>query len=116
MESSSADGDPAPLRFFIYKFVLFLTFCFLSCYQLQQESQPEPVLQKTKAVKLPQTVTKTSSSKKPKKKIYLTFDDGPNKGTGNVLHIAKDEGVPVTFFLVGEHALPVRARQLFGIA
>jgi peptidoglycan-N-acetylglucosamine deacetylase len=38
-----------------------------------------------------------------KKKIYLTFDDGPNKGTRNVLDIVKQENVPVTFFIVGEH-------------
>jgi peptidoglycan/xylan/chitin deacetylase (PgdA/CDA1 family) len=41
--------------------------------------------------------------KKKKKKIYLTFDDGPNKGTKNVLDIVKDENIPVTFFIVGEH-------------
>jgi peptidoglycan-N-acetylglucosamine deacetylase len=42
--------------------------------------------------------------KKKKKKIYLTFDDGPNKGTSKVLRIAGSEKIPVTFFLVGEHA------------
>jgi peptidoglycan-N-acetylglucosamine deacetylase len=41
--------------------------------------------------------------KKKKKKIYLTFDDGPNKGTKNVLDIVQQEEVPVTFFIVGEH-------------
>jgi peptidoglycan/xylan/chitin deacetylase (PgdA/CDA1 family) len=41
--------------------------------------------------------------KKKKKKIYLTFDDGPNKGTRNVLDIVKDEKIPVTFFIIGEH-------------
>lgn len=40
---------------------------------------------------------------KKKKKIYLTFDDGPNKGTQNVLDIVQQEEVPVTFFIVGEH-------------
>lgn len=39
---------------------------------------------------------------KKKKKLYITFDDGPNKGTRNVLHIVKDEGVPVSFFIVGD--------------
>lgn len=38
-----------------------------------------------------------------KKKLYLTFDDGPNKGTRNVLHIAQDEQIPISFFLVGQH-------------
>jgi peptidoglycan/xylan/chitin deacetylase (PgdA/CDA1 family) len=45
----------------------------------------------------PKTVTKK------KKKIYLTFDDGPNKGTLNVLDIIRQENVPATFFIVGEH-------------
>ena len=47
-----------------------------------------------------------------KKKLYITFDDGPNKGTRNVLHIVQDEGVPVSFFIVGEHvfASPTQAR------
>lgn len=32
--------------------------------------------------------------------IYLTFDDGPNEGTTNViLDILKEEGVPATFFV-----------------
>lgn len=41
--------------------------------------------------------------KKKKKTIYLTFDDGPNKGTRNVMHIIEQENVPVTLFVVGEH-------------
>ena len=50
-----------------------------------------------------ETVQVTTPVKKKKKKIYLTFDDGPNKGTRNVLDIVKDEQIPVTFFIVGEH-------------
>ena len=41
--------------------------------------------------------------KVPKKKIYLTFDDGPNKGTMNVLQKVKEENIPVSFFVVGQH-------------
>ena len=39
----------------------------------------------------------------PKKKIYLTFDDGPNDGTMNVLNAVKEDNVPVSFFIVGKH-------------
>ncbi len=46
------------------------------------------------------TIKKTA---RKKKKIYLTFDDGPNKGTKNVLDIVQQEDIPVTFFIVGEH-------------
>jgi peptidoglycan/xylan/chitin deacetylase (PgdA/CDA1 family) len=38
-----------------------------------------------------------------KKKIYLTFDDGPNAGTLNVLKAVQEEQVPVTFFVVAKH-------------
>ena len=38
------------------------------------------------------------------KELYLTFDDGPVKGTGNVLKVLKEEGVPATMFCVGRHA------------
>jgi len=50
-----------------------------------------------------ETVQVAAPVKKKKKKIYLTFDDGPNKGTQNVLDIVKDEKIPVTFFIIGEH-------------
>ncbi len=39
----------------------------------------------------------------PKKKIYLTFDDGPNRGTLKVLQTVKEENIPVSFFVVGKH-------------
>ncbi len=40
---------------------------------------------------------------KKKKTIYLTFDDGPNKGTKKMMHIVEEEAVPVTLFIVGQH-------------
>lgn len=41
--------------------------------------------------------------KKKTKTIYLSFDDGPNKGTRKMMHIVEEEQVPVTLFIVGEH-------------
>ncbi len=41
--------------------------------------------------------------KRKTKTIFLTFDDGPNKGTRNVMDIAVSEEIPVTMFFVGEH-------------
>lgn len=35
--------------------------------------------------------------------IYLTFDDGPNHGTENLIKIINDRKVPVTAFVVGQH-------------
>lgn len=36
--------------------------------------------------------------------VYLTFDDGPSKLTPKVLDILRSEGVPATFFVLGEQA------------
>ncbi|MBZ4188001.1 polysaccharide deacetylase family protein [Niabella sp. 3A5MI-3] len=38
-----------------------------------------------------------------KKRIFMTFDDGPNLGTRNLLTILKEENVPATMFLIGLH-------------
>ncbi|SMC33490.1 polysaccharide deacetylase family protein [Chryseobacterium sp. YR221] len=39
-----------------------------------------------------------------KRIIYLTFDDGPNQGTENLLKILNKRNVCATAFLVGKHA------------
>ena len=38
-----------------------------------------------------------------KKTIYLTFDDGPNRGTSKVMDVLEQAEAPATFFLVGSH-------------
>lgn len=55
---------------------------------------------------LPDSTSKPVTASLPKKKtktIYLTFDDGPNKGTKKMMHIVKEEKIPVTLFIVGQH-------------
>lgn len=47
-------------------------------------------------------VKRDAPKKKKKKTIYLTFDDGPNKGSKKVMHIAEEEQVPITMFIIGE--------------
>lgn len=49
------------------------------------------------------TITPPPLPKKKSKTIYLTFDDGPNKGTKKMMHIVQQEAIPVTVFIVGEH-------------
>ncbi len=55
---------------------------------------------------LPDSAIKTTAPSLPikkKKTIYLTFDDGPNKGTKKMMHIVEDEQISVTLFIVGQH-------------
>ncbi len=49
--------------------------------------------------------------KKKKKTIYLTFDDGPNKGTRNVMNMINEQQVAATMFLVGEHVYGSRGQN-----
>jgi len=48
-------------------------------------------------------VKKAPPSKKRKRTLYLTFDDGPNKGTRKVMHIAEQDSIDITMFIIGEH-------------
>jgi len=41
--------------------------------------------------------------KKKKRTIYLTFDDGPNRGTEKVMDIINAEQIPASMFIIGEH-------------
>jgi peptidoglycan-N-acetylglucosamine deacetylase len=47
--------------------------------------------------------TNTANQPKQKKTIYLTFDDGPNRGTRNLLNIINQEQINVSLFIVGQH-------------
>ena len=115
METSSDDeGDAASL---LTKSTLII-FILLPLVLYKPKQQPvkllftplasPPVVQ---TVSLP-PVPEKPKPKKRKKKLYITFDDGPNRGTKNVLHIVKDEAVPVSFFVVGSHvfASPAQAQ------
>lgn len=43
--------------------------------------------------------------------ICLTFDDGPQTGTGDVLDVLEAAGVPATFFLTGQNMAGRRTQQ-----
>lgn len=46
-----------------------------------------------------------------KRVIYLTFDDGPNRGTENLLKILHKRNVCATAFLVGKHVYGSKKQQ-----
>lgn len=88
----------------------FITVVFTACHHYKTETCL-PDRQATASVSniqfsLPDSTNKLSTKppvKKKAKTIYLTFDDGPNKGTKKMMHIIEEEQVPVTLFIVGEH-------------
>jgi peptidoglycan-N-acetylglucosamine deacetylase len=100
-------------RSHITKIALFTTLAFSAFYFYKEHRKAQNARMKM-AVKKDSTTIITASLpveettvnapvKKKKKTIYLTFDDGPNKGTKNVLDIVNEEQVPVTLFVIGEH-------------
>jgi len=99
------EGEPSS-GFFNFVTILFLSILLFSCHrpaakEITANFTSEPDTVKVQVAK-PQPTAPPKPVKK-KKKIYLTFDDGPNKGTRNVLDIVQQENIPVTFFIVGEH-------------
>jgi peptidoglycan-N-acetylglucosamine deacetylase len=102
------EGEPESVHTPFSKLLLaslFLLFL-LACNQKQEKAEKPPpvVLDTAQAAKLrpllQDTITETAIVKK---KVYLTFDDGPNKGTPNVLGTVKAENITASFFIVGKH-------------
>lgn len=109
MDTSTSDDDGESANhiyhnyIYSYRIPILIVVYLVACTRPLQDGKLKikPVAKKNADKK--ETVQVATPVKKKKKKIYLTFDDGPNKGTKNVLDIVKDENVPVTFFIVGEH-------------
>ncbi len=110
METATDDEGDTAASFFYSRLFLFSAILLSAC------NKPQKNISELKLVgdSLDRQYAKINSPApavaKKKKKIYLTFDDGPNKGTQNVLTIAKDENIPVTFFIVGEHVFASEAQ------
>ncbi len=89
-----------------------VTVVFTACNYYEPDSTAK--LSATDFSKKDTAVTKVSKPDAPKKKkktIYLTFDDGPNKGTKNLMHIVQEEEIPVTLFIVGQHVYGSREQN-----
>ncbi|MEY8759982.1 polysaccharide deacetylase family protein [Chryseobacterium tongliaoense] len=77
---------------------------FNSCNQKKERKESEKIIPNQHPVA--KTVPKIDDENVPsdKRVIYLTFDDGPNRGTENLLKILNKRNVCATAFLVGQHA------------
>ena len=84
---------------------------FLSACQSTGNGPLTPPTAPLVAKKIETPVPAKPRIKRKKKKIYLTFDDGPNRGTQKVLHIMQEEAVPVSFFIVGAHVFASVGQQ-----
>ncbi|MEO7264977.1 MAG: polysaccharide deacetylase family protein [Ferruginibacter sp.] len=82
-----------------------LTISFTGIYHYKSEMMQDRFFNPTVVTADSITVVEKKPAVKTKKvkTIYLTFDDGPNRGTQHVADIAIAEQVPVTFFIIGEH-------------
>jgi len=63
--------------------------------------QPECRMENSQTDRKERAISNSNASHS--KELYLTFDDGPLRGTGNVLNVLKEEGVSATMFCVGRH-------------
>jgi peptidoglycan-N-acetylglucosamine deacetylase len=108
MESASADAGNSALVS-LYRFSFFFLISLLTWTKINIDEGSLPV-SNSASDKVATSSPTPASERKKKKKIYLTFDDGPNKGTKNVLDILEQENVPATFFIVGEHVFASHAQ------
>ena len=73
--------------------------------QLNTENQ-DTIIEKDSISQL-DTIAKSIDKKDSlddKQYIYLTFDDGPFKGSKKISHVISEENIPATVFLVGYNA------------
>ncbi len=96
------DDEGGPTAFATYR-PLLLLLVLMACAQSTRKSDSNKILLTIQPTVKAVEKTTPPVRKKKKKKIYLTLDDGPNKGTRKVLGIVQQEQVAVTFFLIGEH-------------
>ena len=108
MESAPA-GEGNSSHVSLYRFSFFFLISILTWSKINIYEGSLPISHNANNIVAVSTPASPQVNKK-KKKIYLTFDDGPNKGTMNVLDILEQENVPATFFIVGEHVFASHAQ------
>jgi peptidoglycan/xylan/chitin deacetylase (PgdA/CDA1 family) len=111
MVSSSADDEGEQVNAARFFSLSFLILFFSSCSSPSKPAQPLAALVKPTVYAPVVKQKSTVPPVKKKKTIYITFDDGPNKGTRHVLQVIHEEEVPASFFVVGEHVFGSREQQ-----
>lgn len=73
----------------------------LLCISFYQQEKQKGLQQDVQSLFVKETMVSTGVSKEEKRKVYLTFDDGPSRYTEEILAILEEEGVKATFFVIG---------------
>lgn len=77
---------------------------FNGCNQKKEQKTSERMISHEDPVAKTIPVIDDENVPSDKRVIYLTFDDGPNQGTQNLLKILRKRNVCATAFIVGKHA------------
>ena len=68
--------------------------------KITEKIQPEKIVKKTLAKEPLEILEQTVDLRRS---LYITFDDGPNNGTENLIEIIDEAKIPVTSFIVAKH-------------
>lgn len=120
MDLPDAGAEAEPLRPVTtinpyYILATLVVLIFVACKDREEELPPVVVKkQSTDSTVILQKLRTDSIAlaSSHKKKIYITFDDGPNAGTMNVLNAVIEQQVPVSFFVVAKHVYDSREQNL----
>lgn len=82
--------------------LLIIGFC-VSCTNSQSIEHKESDSKKQLSTVIDKFARQPFVSDSTKKYIYLSFDDGPQKGTMDCYNLCKQEGIKASFFMVGMH-------------
>lgn len=74
---------------------------FLLLIALYQNGRQEQLQSKVQTSFVEEVIASKSVTAQEKRKVYLTFDDGPSKYTEEILKILEEENVKATFFVIG---------------
>ena len=68
---------------------------------LYQNGKQEQLEHKAQEAFVQEVMATKTTNIEEKRKVYLTFDDGPSRYTEEILEILKEENVKATFFVIG---------------
>lgn len=81
-----------------------IVFVLVSCREKQAKPViPKPATPDSTLIRKQQLADSLVKISAKRKKLYITFDDGPNAGTMHVLESVINTEVPASFFIVAKH-------------